>query len=96
VAQLLPPGVPYVGLLLQDLTFVDTNASLIDGLVNWTKRSKTYELIDGVLRFQQPPFNLQEVPQVRDFLAAQPTYSEDELYRISITHEPRRAQKQDQ
>jgi hypothetical protein len=89
LAQLLPPAIPYVGLLLQDLTFLDTNASKIDGLVNWTKRAKMFELIDSVLRFQQPSFNLQVVPQVQAYLSAQPTYTEDELYRISITNEPR-------
>lgn len=90
LAQLAPPAIPYVGLLLQDLTFLDTNASLIDGLVNWTKRAKMYELVDAVLRFQQPAFNLQVVPQVQAFLSAQPTYTEDELFRISVANEPRR------
>ncbi len=117
VATLAPPAIPYVGLLLTDLTFIDTNANTVDGLVNWTKRAKVsrsfcclcfapccarhangvgacsptqmYELIDAVLRFQQPGFNLQEVPQVQGFLSAQPLYSEDDLYRLSIAREPR-------
>lgn len=91
LTQLRPPAIPYVGLLLQDLTFLDTNASLIDGMVNWTKRSKIYEVISTVTRFQGVPYNLQAVPQVQAFLAAQPTYTEDELYLLSITNEPKKS-----
>ena len=92
VANCLPPAVPYVGLLLQDLTFIETNPNRVDGgLVSWSKRVKIYESIDGVLnRFQDTEYNLQHVPQITQFIAAQPSHTEEELFQISLDREPRK------
>ena len=95
LATCLPPAVPYVGLLLQDLTFIETNPNRVDGgLVSWSKRTKIYESIDGVLgRFQDTQYNLQSVPQISQFIASQPSYTEEELFQLSLIREPRKAQK---
>lgn len=90
LAQTAPPAVPYVGLLLTDLTFLETNANTVDGLINFTKRARMHALIDeAVVRFQSATYNLQVVPQVQALLAAQPAYTEDELYAISVAREQR-------
>jgi len=86
-----PPAVPYLGLLMTDLIFVDENPDFVNGhLINWSKRTRLYELIEGVLRFQSVSYNLQRVPQICNFIMSQPTYTESELYRMSTKREARK------
>ena len=49
-----PPVVPYVGLYLSDLTFIDEgNPNEINGLINFSKRMLLYEVIQQVQQYQQ-------------------------------------------
>ena len=85
----VPPAVPYVGLLLQDLTFIETNPNKVEGGVSWSKRTKIYESIDNVMRFQTTSYALMSVPQIQHYLQSQPLFSEVELFQLSLAREPR-------
>lgn len=94
IGSVAPPAVPYVGLLLQDLTFIECNPNRVEGgLVSWSKRTKIYESVESVMRFQNTKYNLMRVPQIQQHILSQPMYSEDELYALSQAREARTEQK---
>ncbi|XP_064882581.1 rap guanine nucleotide exchange factor 1-like isoform X2 [Oncorhynchus nerka] len=54
LADVEPPCIPYLGLILQDLTFVHLgNPDLINGKVNFSKRWQQFNILDSMRRFQQ-------------------------------------------
>lgn len=67
-----PPSIPFLGLYLQDLTFIeDGNPNFLDeekGLINMAKRAQYSQLIMDIQMYQQTPYLLQPVPLVSDWL----------------------------
>ncbi|XP_049887610.1 guanine nucleotide-releasing factor 2 isoform X5 [Pectinophora gossypiella] len=55
LAETQPPCIPYIGLVLQDLTFVHIgNPDLLpDGSINFTKRWQQYHIMENMKRFQK-------------------------------------------
>ena len=99
-ASTAPPLIPYMGVYLQDLTFIEQgNPDEINGLVNWEKRVLVSSALEAIQRYQRTPFRRpQEAEQrrrgppphvVAHFIATHPRLSEDELYRMSLEVEPR-------
>jgi hypothetical protein len=103
--QRVPPCLPFMGLYLTDLTFVDegnlNTRPVPDGpegaapLINFDKHIKTARIISDVQRFQIP-YRLQEIPEIQSWVDAQlsrvaRTGSLDsmKLYRRSLSIEPR-------
>ncbi|XP_078006106.1 rap guanine nucleotide exchange factor 1 isoform X2 [Phascolarctos cinereus] len=61
-----PPCIPYLGLILQDLTFVHLgNPDYIDGKVNFSKRWQQFNILDSMRCFQQASFLWIQVGQVQ-------------------------------
>ena len=90
-----PPVVPFFGVYLTDLTFVeDGNPNYLDPehkIVNFAKRMKTANIIESIRQFQVMPYNFEEIPDVQRFLdggfyEAPPI---EELYDTSLNFEPR-------
>eukprot|EP01028_Stygiella_incarcerata_P009930 TRINITY_DN4917_c0_g1_i1.p1 TRINITY_DN4917_c0_g1~~TRINITY_DN4917_c0_g1_i1.p1 ORF type:complete len:857 (-),score=280.18 TRINITY_DN4917_c0_g1_i1:27-2597(-) len=92
-----PPCVPYVGLFLTDLTFIeDGNSDFIESsshrqLVNWAKHSLVYDVLLDVQQYQHTPYNLCRVYQIQRVIAKQfqENIDEDSLYSLSLRREPR-------
>ncbi|XP_009950319.1 PREDICTED: rap guanine nucleotide exchange factor 1 [Leptosomus discolor] len=54
LADVEPPCIPYLGLILQDLTFVHLgNPDYIDSKVNFSKRWQQFNILDSMRCFQQ-------------------------------------------
>uniref|UniRef100_A0A8C2NZR0 CRK SH3-binding GNRP n=1 Tax=Capra hircus TaxID=9925 RepID=A0A8C2NZR0_CAPHI len=54
LSEVEPPCIPYLGLILQDLTFVHLgNPDYIDGKVNFSKRWQQFNILDSMRCFQQ-------------------------------------------
>lgn len=79
----VPPCLPFVGIYLTDLTFVDhgnqTTRQLTTeegsvGLINYDKHMKTAKIISELQRFQIP-YRLTEVPELQ-------TWMQDQLVRV--------------
>jgi len=89
------PCVPYLGVFLTDLTFIDDgNPDLYEGLVNWKKRELIGITILRIKRFLMSAYNLQPVYQIQKILTdLQPRYTEAEMYKASLKIEPRNAEK---
>lgn len=102
--QRVPPCLPFMGLYLTDLTFVDEgnldtrpvpDAPEGAPLINFDKHIKTARIISDVQRFQIP-YRLQEIPEIQSWVDFQlnrvkRTGSLDsmKLYRRSLAIEPR-------
>eukprot|EP01102_Stenamoeba_stenopodia_P015304 TRINITY_DN51_c0_g4_i1.p1 TRINITY_DN51_c0_g4~~TRINITY_DN51_c0_g4_i1.p1 ORF type:complete len:590 (-),score=118.75 TRINITY_DN51_c0_g4_i1:329-2098(-) len=84
------PLLPFQGVYLQDLTFIEENTDLLEnGLVNFEKMHMLGRLLTEVMHFQSVAYNLETVPIIRDWLFSRPTsYTEDELYKRSRELEP--------
>jgi son of sevenless len=69
-----PPLVPYIGVYLTDLTFVeDANPNFLppphDSYINFQKRRLTASVIQEVEQYQQTPYNLQVIEKLDIFIS---------------------------
>jgi len=80
------PCLPYFGLFLTDLTFVnDGNAEYsLNGFFNLNKRRKQYEILQMFLKFQKREFVFLSVTPLRTYLENIQPLSEDERYSLAI------------
>ncbi|OAD72335.1 hypothetical protein PHYBLDRAFT_113520, partial [Phycomyces blakesleeanus NRRL 1555(-)] len=90
-----PPCIPFLGIYLQDLTFIeDGNSNYLkksDNMINFSKRMKTAEVIRELQQHQSTPYLLQAVPDIQEFITTHLQSSRDEetLYNLSLALEPR-------
>jgi len=66
-----PPCVPYIGVYLQDMVFIEEgNQTWNDeGLLNFDKMSIFAKILQQLRTFQQTPYQLFPIPFLQDFLA---------------------------
>ena len=88
-----PPLIPYMGVHLSDLTFIDEgNPDKIGKLVNFGKRKLVSKVIAGLQQYQASPYNLDTVPRIVKLLSKKLNYTDDDLYKMSLQREPRGSQ----
>lgn len=95
-----PPALPFLGLILSDITFCNdgnqnTRRSPLApdrSLINLSKYNGLFRIVSDMQRFQVP-YPLAEVPEVQIFLskvfAEKESTSVENLYRKSLSVEPR-------
>ncbi len=91
-----PPCVPFVGIYLQDLTFIeDGNSNFLKPphhhLINFAKRTKTAAVIQEIQQYQMVSYSFRPVEQIQDFIwhNLQNSRDEDQLYKESLRLEPK-------
>ncbi len=90
-----PPMVPFFGVYLTDLTFVEHgNNDFYQGntnIINFAKRFKVFEIIRDINQYQTSRYNLQVLVEVQEYLnqAFRATPPPEEQYEMSIAIEPR-------
>ncbi|KAK6350152.1 hypothetical protein TWF696_006396 [Orbilia brochopaga] len=89
-----PPCVPFLGVYLTDLTFIeDGNPDLLKGtdLINFAKRAKTAEVIREIQQYQLVPYALEPVEPLQQYILSNMAAAKDvhEMYEVSIQIEPR-------
>ncbi|KAF2272689.1 ras GEF [Westerdykella ornata] len=89
-----PPCIPFFGVYLTDLTFIEDGIpSLIKktNLINFAKRAKTAEVIRDIQQYQNVPYPLQPVPELQDYILTNMQSAGDvhEMYETSLQVEPR-------
>ncbi|KAI8855069.1 ras guanine nucleotide exchange factor domain-containing protein [Chytridium lagenaria] len=81
-----PPCVPFLGFYLTDLTFIEDGSPNflkgMDGMINFSKRMKTAEVIREIQQYQNAPYQLTH----QSFME---TADETDLYNMSLMLEPR-------
>lgn len=87
-----PPCVPYLGMYLTDLAFIEEGTPNIteDGLVNFSKMRMISHIIREIRQFQQTPYRIEHQPTVTQYLLDKTLImDEDTLYDLSLKIEPR-------
>ncbi|CEH16051.1 Ras1 guanine nucleotide exchange factor [Ceraceosorus bombacis] len=93
--QLNPPCVPFLGVYLTDLTFIeDGNSDHLktdERLINFSKRQMTAEKIGEIMIYQSTPYNLTPVQPIQKFIedSMMDSRGDDELFEQSLRLEPR-------
>ncbi|KZT11988.1 ras GEF [Laetiporus sulphureus 93-53] len=97
LARISPPCVPFIGVYLTTLTFINDGAEdRIDGnMINFRKRQKAAEVIQDIKRWQSKPYNYQTVGSVLSYLEESfVKYADgfdyaDQFWNLSLEREPR-------
>ncbi|XP_078713491.1 uncharacterized protein LOC144932963 [Lampetra fluviatilis] len=86
-----PPCLPYLGLILQDLTFVHMgNPDLIAGRVNFSKRWQQFNILQSLRTFLHCRYEFQRVDSVLScFDGFTARLGEESLYELSLAIKPR-------
>ncbi|KAJ8927238.1 hypothetical protein NQ314_020317 [Rhamnusium bicolor] len=87
-----PPCIPYLGLYLTDLSFIEegTPNFTADGLLNFSKMRMIAHVIREIRHFQQTPYKIELIQRVADYLMDNSLTMDDEaLYSTSLELEPR-------
>ncbi|XP_057610851.1 rap guanine nucleotide exchange factor 1 isoform X6 [Chionomys nivalis] len=91
LSEVEPPCIPYLGLILQDLTFVHLgNPDYIDGKVNFSKRWQQFNILDGMRCFQQVHYDIQRNDDIINFFNDFSDHlAEEALWELSLKIKPR-------
>jgi son of sevenless-like protein len=89
-----PPCIPFFGIYLTDLTFIEDGIPSIikkTALINFAKRAKTAEVIRDIQQYQNVPYGLQPVPELQEYILRNMQSAGDvhEMYDRSLQVEPR-------
>ncbi|KAI9720116.1 MAG: hypothetical protein M1828_005844 [Chrysothrix sp. TS-e1954] len=92
--QANPPCIPFFGVYLTDLTFIEDG---IPGIIkktdhiNFAKRQKTAEVIREIQTFQNVTYPFKAVPEIQDYVLSMMQNAGDvhEMYERSLAVEPR-------
>ncbi|KAL9878775.1 guanine nucleotide-releasing factor 2 isoform X1 [Glossina fuscipes] len=92
LAETQPPCIPYIGLVLQDLTFVHVGNPdyLKDGVINFSKRWQQYNIIDNMKRFKKCSYPFRRNERIiRFFENFENFLGEEQMWEISEAIKPR-------
>jgi len=85
-----PPCIPYLGVYLSDLTFIEENKTYLEnGMINMFKCRKVADVITEIQQYQQKPYNLKPVESIQDYLIHADAISERLAFKLSLKIEPR-------
>jgi hypothetical protein len=93
---LQPPCIPYLGMYLTDLTFINDGIPLYlpeSCLINFDKCRKVSSSVLEIMQYQQTPFCLHPVEDIQSYLAQlekKLTQTDDEIYKLSLALEERK------
>jgi son of sevenless-like protein len=88
-----PPCIPFIGIYLTDLTFIETgNPDFLEPghLINFYKRHLIAQVIHEVKQYQQTPYVLSRSVGVEEWIRSRPVKDAQQVYDRSLKVEPRR------
>ncbi|XP_074039176.1 C3G guanyl-nucleotide exchange factor isoform X3 [Leptinotarsa decemlineata] len=92
LAETLPPCIPYIGLVLQDLTFVHIgNTNLLpDGTINFSKRWQQFNIVENMKKFKKSSYTFKKQEKIISFFQNFDDFIvEDAMWKLSETIKPR-------
>jgi len=96
LADTEPPCIPYIGLILQDLTFVHIGNpdTFDDGSVNFAKRWQQFHILDSMRRFKKCKYEFKKHTKIISYFNNFENYlSEESMWQISEALKPRVTRK---
>jgi len=85
-------AIPYIGMFLTDLTYMDENATLLEeDQINFPKFKMIYDAIDKFCKYQGTLDYKFEKNELYDYLFELPSITENDLYNLSYELEPRQS-----
>ncbi|XP_052092607.1 rap guanine nucleotide exchange factor 1-like isoform X8 [Mytilus californianus] len=97
LAETEPPCIPYIGLILQDLTFINIGNQdfLPDGNINFAKRWQQFHILDSMRRFKKDKYEMKKSERILSvFNNFDDCLSEESLWQISEKIKPRGKKKE--
>lgn len=94
-----PPCIPYIGLVLQDLTFVHIGNSdyLSDNVINFSKRWQQFNIVENMKRFKKGTYNFKKNERIIAFFNNfDDCLCEEAMWQISESIKPRGSKKVNQ
>ncbi|KAF8237166.1 ras GEF [Tricholoma matsutake] len=97
MASVTPPCVPFIGVFLSTLQFIqDGNPDILPGgLINFQKRQMASKVIDDIKRWQATTFNFQAIPAIQTWIEESLNQfndtraSSEHFWALSLEREPR-------
>uniref|UniRef100_A0A0A9Z173 CRK SH3-binding GNRP n=2 Tax=Lygus hesperus TaxID=30085 RepID=A0A0A9Z173_LYGHE len=99
LAETQPPCIPYIGLVLQDLTFVHIGNSdyLSEGVINFSKRWQQFNIVENMKRFKKGTYNFKKNERIIAFFSNFDDFlCEEAMWQISESIKPRGSKKTNQ
>ncbi|RZF34527.1 hypothetical protein LSTR_LSTR014754 [Laodelphax striatellus] len=96
LAETQPPCIPYIGLVLQDLTFVHigNNDHLSDGVINFSKRWQQFNIVENMKRFKKGIYKFEKNERIIGFFNNfNDCLCEEAMWQISESIKPRGTKK---
>ncbi|XP_023288342.1 guanine nucleotide-releasing factor 2 isoform X2 [Orussus abietinus] len=96
LAETQPPCIPYIGLVLQDLTFVHIGNSdlLPDGSINFSKRWQQFNIVENMKRFKKGTYSFKKNERIITFFNNFSDFlCEEAMWQISESIKPRGGKK---
>ncbi|XP_070501755.1 guanine nucleotide-releasing factor 2 isoform X2 [Chironomus tepperi] len=96
LSETTSPCIPYIGLVLQDLTFVHIgNPDLLqDGSINFSKRWQQYNIVMNMKRFRNSSYAFKRNERIIGFFDSfEDCFDEDVMWQISEKIKPRISRK---
>lgn len=88
-----PPCLPYLGMYLSDLTFIEENPTILsNGLINFDKCRQIARALQEISQFQDSEYYLTLVETISQFITKSSSvvkYNDKEAYDRSLQIEPR-------
>jgi len=87
--SLTPPSIPYLGIYLTDLVFIDDgNPNFLEGgLINFSKRRRVAKIIREIQYYQTTAYKLRPVPFIQNFILNGVGLEDEECYALSLALE---------
>jgi son of sevenless-like protein len=83
VKQITPPFVPFEGVFLADLTFIEENPTIVDEMINFEKMTMIADIMKTIRAVQTNTYTFSENDVVKAFLDKVMVLDEDEIFERS-------------
>jgi son of sevenless-like protein len=94
IKNVKPPCIPYIGLYLTDLTFIEEdNAKYVNGKINFVKCQHFAGVIRDMQTYQNTKYIYQEVPEIKEALTNMVLLNDQEQGDKSFNLEPKETKK---
>jgi len=89
LAECTPPFIPFQGVYLTDLTFIEENPTKQSpDIINFEKINMLGKIFVNIRRSQKEPYNFEPVPAIEEYISNMLPLNEDDIWDLSRKLEP--------